>query len=383
MERIQSINPDRIQWCCDDRDITTEELAANLKIAHTSVKNLMIGEEGVTFNQLRKIADYFNRGVLFFLEPEPANDKRVHTSQFRTIANQKPELDAKIKAVIERVERHRDVYLSLREDLSDADERPFSPPKLMAKNSKEAAAIARDWLGLSENKNTFDDYRQAVEARGILVFRSNGYNGPWQISKDNPICGFSLYDPACPVIVVKKQQFKSRQVFTLMHELGHVLLHRSSFIDEEEDLYSYQGKEREANAFAGQLIVPDRFLKHINDDDRPDEVDQYDNWLSLFRRQWGCSSEVILRRLLDGGRLNSKQYKAYRLWRSELVIPEKEGGTRQYRYLEPGHMFGEPFVRTVLDALSAKHISLAKASTYLDNLKIKDVHQLEGAYANL
>jgi hypothetical protein len=46
-------------------------------------------------------------------------------------------------------------------------------------------------------------------------------------------------------------------------------------------------------------------------------------------------------------------------------------------------MFGEPFVRTVLDALSAKHISLAKASTYLDNLKIKDVHQLEGAYANL
>ncbi len=383
MEHIQSINPDRVQWCCDDRDITTEELAANLKIAQASVENLMIGEGGVTFNQLRKIADYFNRGMLFFLEPEPANEKRVHTSQFRTIANQKPELDAKIKALIERVERHRDVYLSLREDLGEADERPFLPPKLTTKSSKEVAAIARGWLDLSEKKTTFDDYRQAVEARGILVFRSNGYNGPWQISKDNPICGFSLYDPACPVIVVKKQRYESRQVFTLMHELGHVLLHQSSFIDEEEDLYSYQGKEKEANAFAGHLIVPDKFLKRINDDHRPNEVDQYDNWLSAFRKQWGCSSEVILRRLFDGGRLNRQQYRAYRLWRKEQVIPEKEGGTRQYRYREPRHIFGEPFVRTVLDALSAKHISLAKASTYLDNLKIKDVHQLEGAYANL
>jgi hypothetical protein len=34
-------------------------------------------------------------------------------------------------------------------------------------------------------------------------------------------------------------------------------------------------------------------------------------------------------------------------------------------------------VRTVLDALSARRISLAKASTYLDNLKISDLHKLE------
>ena len=382
MELIQSINPARVQWCCDDREITTEELAANLKIATGSVENLMVGEGGITFNQLRKIADYFNRGVLFFLEPEPANEERIRTPQFRTIANQKPDLDAKIKALIERVERQRDVYLSLREDLGEADQRLFTPPKMTAKNPKTAAAIARGWLELSD-KNTFDDYREAVEDRGILVFRSNGYNGPWQIAKDNPICGFSLYDPICPVIVVKKQRYESQQVFTLMHELGHVLLHKSSFIDEIEDLYSYHGKEKDANAFAGHIIVPDAFLKRVNDDDRPKKIDQYDDWLHALRKQWGCSSEVILRRLLDSGRLSRQHYKAYRKWRSELIVPEKGGGSRQYRHLEPRHMFGEPFVRTVLDALSAKHISLSKASTYLDNLKIKDVHQLEGAYANL
>jgi hypothetical protein len=40
-------------------------------------------------------------------------------------------------------------------------------------------------------------------------------------------------------------------------------------------------------------------------------------------------------------------------------------------------------VRTVLDALYARHITLAKASSYLDNLKIKDLHQLERFYAGI
>ena len=54
-----------------------------------------------------------------------------------------------------------------------------------------------------------------------------------------------------------------------------------------------------------------------------------------------------------------------------------------YRYREPKHVFGDTFVRTVLDALNARHITLAKASSYLDSLKIKDLHQLENFYAGL
>jgi hypothetical protein len=40
-------------------------------------------------------------------------------------------------------------------------------------------------------------------------------------------------------------------------------------------------------------------------------------------------------------------------------------------------MFGDRYVRTVLDSLSAQHITLSKASGYLDGLKIADVHALE------
>ena len=54
-----------------------------------------------------------------------------------------------------------------------------------------------------------------------------------------------------------------------------------------------------------------------------------------------------------------------------------------YRHREPKHIFGSPFVSTILDALSANHITLNKASSYLDNLKINDLHKLEGVYARV
>jgi Zn-dependent peptidase ImmA (M78 family) len=241
-------------------------------------------------------------------------------------------------------------------------------------------AMRRQWLDLSDH-NSFDNYRAAVEARGVLVFRSNGYSGKWQIAKEDPMLGFTLYDPICPVIVIKKQNWDSRQSFTLMHELGHLLMHKISSIDDEHDLQSRQGRERDANAFAGHLLVPDTFLASIRDAERPAEVFHYDDWLATQRKAWGVSGEVILRRLLDTDRLQQSQYAAYRQWRAHLADAPKDRGNRMYRHREPKHVFGDTFVRTVLDALNARHITLAKASSYLDSLKIKDLHQLEHLYA--
>lgn len=381
MERIEAINPDRIAWCCGERGITTEELASEVGIAQASMARVMNREGGMTFNQLRKIAEHFHRGVLFFLEPGAVNEAQAHTAQFRTLANQKPELSPKLKALIERVEKQRRVYLGLLEDLDDVDRPAYTPPDLPRQSPRRAAAIAREWLRLGE-QNNFDSYRAAVENRGVLVFRSNGYSGKWQIPKDDPILGFSIHDLICPVIVIKKQ-WESQQAFTLMHELGHLLLHQVSSIDDQGDFASNAGRERDANSFAGYLLVPDEFLRLIHDAERPQDVAHYDAWLRPHRQTWGASGEVILRRLLDAGRLRQGQYEAYRQWRSERTYPQSDGGSRQYRHREPRHVFGDTFVRTVFAALNARQVTLAKASSYLDSLKIKDLHRLEQYYAGL
>ena len=382
MERIHSINPERILWSCADYGMTPGELASELGIAPRSIELVMAGEDGMTFNQLRKVADYFGRGVLFFLEKGPVDEAQVHTAQFRTLTNQKPEVTPTLKKLIERVEKQREVYLGLLEDMDESDRVRFTPPDLQGITLPEAAHLVRNWSGLLDT-NDFDSYRAALEAKGVLVFRSNGYSGKWQIPKENPILGFTLYDPVCPVIFIKKQASEQRQTFTLMHELGHLLLHKASSIDDEHDLYSHQGRERDANSFAGHLLVPDAFLAMINDGERPDEVSQYDEWLDRQCRAWGVSCEVILRRLLDAGRLPQRDYSAYRQWCSTVIVSLKDGGNRQYRHREPRHVFGDTYVRTVLDALSDRHITLAKASNYLDSIKIKDLHSLESYYAGL
>lgn len=380
MERIESINSDRIEWCCKDRGISPQDLAIDLDFSWDRFRESLAQSGGLTFNQLRSVAGYFNRSILFFMESGPVTAEKVYTPQFRTLANQKPSVSHRIRALIERVERQRDIFVSLREELEDEEQITFEPPEFRNRNVRLAARTTRQWLDLQE-KNDFTTYRQAVESKGILVFRSNGYNGPWQIPKEDPICGFTVYDPDCPVIVVKKLPFESRQVFTLMHELGHVLIHRKSFIDDEGDLDSYLGKEKTANAFAGYLLVPDDFLEDIDDLSRHHDVSDYDKWLHPYAKKWGVSPEVILRRLLDSDRLSQVGYKKYRSWRKKQTFPESDGGARLYRHREPKHIFGDPFVSTVLDALHAKRISLAKASTYLDNLKISDVHKLEDFYA--
>jgi Zn-dependent peptidase ImmA (M78 family) len=162
-----------------------------------------------------------------------------------------------------------------------------------------------------------------------------------------------------------------------MHELGHLILHRKSSIDVENNLWSQQVLERDANSFAGHLLVPDSFLAAIQGNP-PENVSEYDDWLSKSRYTWGVSAEVILRRLMDAGRLQKAKYEAYRAWKKEQPAPpEEEGGNRKYRNREPIHIFGQRYVRTVLDALNGNYITLNKASGYLDNLKINDVRKLE------
>jgi len=382
MERIEAINPGRIEWCCFDAGITVEQLAAATKIAPATLERVMAGESGLTYGQLSKVADYFGRGVLFFLEPDPVDDARVYTPQFRTLKNQKPLVSTKVRKLIERVERQRDVFVRLREDLGDESWPRFEPPNWQNLTPAVAAARARQWLGLT-TQNSFEAHRAAVEARGILVFRTNGYAGKWQIEKANPVLGFCIYDARCPVIVVKKQDALSRQSFTLFHELGHLLLQRASSIDEENDFAAPVGNEPAANAFAGRVLVPDAVLATVHDADRPAEVSEYDAWLSAQRLATGASTDVLLIRLIGEGRLPQARYDEYQHWRSEQQPPPPVSPPRKYRYREPKNVFGDSFVRAVFGALTERYITLPRASTYLDDLKITDLRRLEHEYVGL
>ncbi len=386
MERAQNINPQRIIWNCEEFGITPELLSIQLKISWDNFEKTMRGEDGITVNQLRKIAQYFRRGLLFFLEKDPVDEEIIHTLQFRTLTSQKPFLSPELKVLIERVEKQRDIYINLLDDLGvkeDSDWKRYRLPSNSIQEIKESSKQIRNWLEL-ESKETFDTYRSKVESKGIFIILTSGYMGNWKIAKDDPIRGFSLYYPEYPIITIKKQQSERPQVFTLMHELGHLLLHRDGFIDDVNDFYSHQGKERVANEFAGNVLVPDAFLTQIDMSEFPyDEISAYNGYLKDYSKEWAVSTEVILRRLLNEGILENRYYNEYRNWIIGLQPKSQRSGSRTTRYKEPIRMFGIPFVGTVLNAFHENHITLAKASTYLDNLKISDIHKLEKMHGSI
>jgi Zn-dependent peptidase ImmA (M78 family) len=384
MERLDFVNPQRLEWCLYDSGIAVSECSALTGISEATLQNALHGSASLTFKQLGKLSNLFGRGVLFFLEPGPVLETAVHSHAFRTIANQKAELTPKIKTLIQRAESQKNIFLSLKEDLEDSYFPAFSPPPLDGISAETAGETVRRWIGLGP-RNTFDSYRRAVESLGILVFRSNGYLGKWVIEKDSPILGFSLYDESCPVIVVRKRASEAPQCFTLFHELAHILLHRTSSIDENRDFKSTEGREREANIFAANILVPLHLLDEVDDKSKPEDVSLYDNWLLPYRKAWCVSSDVILLRLLAAGRLSKYAYTSYSEWKDTNPpdIPELTGHPTRHRHREPMHIFGDTFVRAVLESLGSRKITLSKASSYLDGLKINDIHSLESIYAGV
>ena len=186
-----------------------------------------------------------------------------------------------------------------------------------------------------------------------------------------------------PIIVIKKQVSKGAQAFTLMHELAHLLLHKESVIDNDEDFYNYQGKEKEANEFAGNLLIPDVFLNQINIEKLLSlKVTECADFLEDFKKLWCVSGRAILVRLVRSNKIQQHYYQDYvdfqdKKHREQENQINSDSIPRTYRHREPINVFGKPFVYAVFDSLHNKNITLAKASTYLDNLKISDVRQLE------
>lgn len=335
MEHVNKINLDRLLWCCNEAELSLSDLFTSLKISEVKADKLLKNESNVlTFNELGKISKHFDRGLLFFYEDGAVNEEKLLSPQYRTIQNQKPNVSFTVKKLIRHLEQHREIYLSLVEDLDWDIPVVVEYPEIPKKASfKTKAEILRKWLGVGK-KNTFESYRRAIESKGIMVVLTNGHNGKWQLPKENTIRGFALFHQELPVIVVKKiSDNQEAQSFTLMHELAHLVLHQESFIDDEDDFQAVSGREKEANVVAGFLLVPDQFIEPFEKD--------------------------------------------------ELALLQVSVFRNYFRNRESVHILGKPYVGAVLTALQENTISLTKASKFLNGIKLTDIHRLQESYARM
>lgn len=129
-------------------------------------------------------------------------------------------------------------------------------------------------------------------------------------SLEHDVSGFLYRDSDQSVIGVNTHHSRTRQNFTVAHELGHFFLHDQEQLHVDHgfrirlrDDVSSQGTdhaEREANHFAASLLMPRAFLHaDLAGTDYLDLLD--DASLHDLSRKYGVSTQALLNRLKSLG----------------------------------------------------------------------------------
>lgn len=108
-----------------------------------------------------------------------------------------------------------------------------------------------------ENYNTLPDLATAIETCFEIDVMIEDFN------EATPL-GVSITDHRFPCILVNAKQSAPRGLFTLAHELGHVL-NRDGEITIDYDLQPSTEIEKSANAFAAMLLMPESRIKKIHE----------------------------------------------------------------------------------------------------------------------
>jgi Zn-dependent peptidase ImmA (M78 family) len=277
-----------------------------------------------TLKQLQTFAKSTFTPLGFLLLPEPPVEP-LPIADFRTVDNRRTKPDANLLDVIygaqSRQEWYRDHQILHNEDevawvgaLGERVEPSEAAERLQAEIGWGPAERdrCRTW------EATLTGLREAAERAGVLVMIA-GYAGSYTGRTLDPgvFRGFALVDAYAPVVFVNGADAKAAQIFTLAHELAHLLRGASglSDLDPRSDIEV----ERWCNRTAAEFLIPaDEFLELHSGDETTAEI--LDDLAAHFK----VSTQAVLGRLRELGFVDWDRYFALRRSEAQRI----EGLTR-------------------------------------------------------
>jgi Zn-dependent peptidase ImmA (M78 family) len=331
--------------------LSIEDVARRLNKDVDFVINVENGDQLVTYHQLEVLAyELYKRPIALFFYPFYPIEDPVE-KDFRSIpASESTLIDRDTRLKIRDAKYHQ---LSLYELNPETVKTKFNLLRHLngSTNLDDVTSAIRDLLGISigEQKSfktirdAFKRWRGAFEDIGIYVFKD---------AFENPnYCGFTLYDDMYPIIYVNNKNTQTRQIFTLFHEMYHIILKSSdiSCINESsyESLYPLDtAVEQRCNAFASSFLLPrDDFDKELS---KKGEVD--DNSVERIVKElaelYSVSRETVLRRLKDNNLVSNDLYSSL-----------SSEWTEQMRRFRKGSQGGD-YIATKMTYLSGKYLAL-------------------------
>lgn len=378
--------PEVMIWARKSAGLSEAEAAKKMGVSTLDLQFWEVGAEPPTIAQLRRMAKVYKRPLAVLYLPEPPIDfDALH--DFRLLPeNQGKPWSPALREGIRRARFQQDVERDLAKLAGD------EPPNtyLYIRDDEDPEAVGeriRGWLGISngvqfnwDNEySAFSHWVNLVESKGILVMQI-------QRVEVEEMRGFSISDSPFPTIVINGRDSVRGKIFTLLHELTHILLRAGGLCDLDEPLgnATTQGYHLETfcNRVAAAVLIPKHLLLSEDLVAYPGATPEWtDAQLSYLASRYGVSAETMLRRLVTLQRASLEFYlrkrkeyqKGYAQWREEKRLVRKGGGPSYYRLKLRD--LGNRYVSDVLDAYQRRDINSSELSDFLD-MKLNHVPKL-------
>jgi len=110
------------------------------------------------------------------------------------------------------------------------------------------------------------------------------------------VSGTIIQENGINAIGVNKNHPPNRQRFTIAHELGHYILGHDSSKIVDDTFDKDNDKERAANKFAGELLIPYDFLKK--------DIEESEHDIPSLAKKYQVSEQAMSVRLLETNLIN-------------------------------------------------------------------------------
>lgn len=376
------VTPEVLAWARDSMGFEIAEIAEKLKQTSVTPAVIEAWEEGYanpTYAQLEKLAGFYKRPIAMFFFPSPPEELALR-EKFRSLPDRFSQLLPPRMRYLVRKALAKQINLSeiygegVPPDIKSFRNKIENIPR---NNVTELAAAMREIIDISPQdqfswkteKSALKQWRKKLEGVGIWIFKD--------AFKDDDYCGFFLHDENFPVIYLNNSKPPVRQIFTLFHELGHLLVDKGGvdFGSNIENKFqgSYRKEEVFCNAFASSFLVPD--------DDFAINATPNDQQISAYAEKYKVSREVILRKCLNRGLVTQEIYNSkVREWYESLVHDKqkkknnKEGGNP---YASQIVYLGDKYLTLLFKQYYEDRIDRYKLADYL-GIKVGSVESIEG-----
>lgn len=376
MKTIIPVNPVMLRWARETAGLEIEDVAHKFNKDIAEIRSWESGEDSPTYVQLERLSyEIYKRPLAIFFFPEPPQEESPKQS-FRTLPEQEISMLTPRLCFLIRQARAMQINLAeLNDNVNPVSRQIIHDLKFKPSVSVvEMATKVREYLNINLTTQfdwkdvgvAFKNWRNILEEHGVFVFK--------EAFKSDAFSGFCLYDKQFPIIYVDNSKPDSRQIFTLFHELAHLLLGTGGVDTRLENYINYlQGDNRATevlcNSFGGKFLVPDSdFNQKIVG------VSINDVSIQQLANLYCVSREVILRKFLDRNTIDQKYYDTkVEQWEREFKGKSEAGGNY---YLTKGVYLGEYYLKLAFSRYYQKRISTEQLADYL-GVKVKNITGFE------